>query len=309
MRKRPSPVLDYLVYLAVRTIVTLLQIVSPGVALSWMRRLAQIAYRVDRRHREVARDNLQHAFPGRYTDAELDGLIHRVYEHFAMMILETALMPRKLGPIGLRDLACDEESWARFDAVCKSGKPIVLVTGHFGNWELAAPLVARLGKRAHLVARPMDNPYLDEMMREFRERNGHKLLSKNGDAKLMWDVLADGGTVCTLADQDAGQNGLFVNFFGRPASTHRGIAMMAVKNGAIVVVGGLRNRGGILKYTAYATDVIYPHEYDGSRKSVLDVTQRLTSAIERHVRLDPHQYFWLHRRWKHQPKTGVGEAA
>jgi KDO2-lipid IV(A) lauroyltransferase len=309
MRKRRSRVLDYVGYLAVRMVATAMQILPPEVAASFVRWLAHIAYRVDHRHREVARDNLQHAFPGRYTESELDALIRRVYEHFGLMLLETALMPRKLGPVGLRDLACDDESWARFDAVCKSGKPILLVTGHFGNFELAAPLVARLGKKAHLVARPMDNPYVDDMMRKFRERNGHKMLSKNGDAKIMWDVLADGGTVCTLADQDAGQKGLFVDFFGRPASTHRGIAMMAVRNNAIIVVGGLRNVGGILKYMAHATDVIYPHEYNGSRNSVLAVTQRMTKAIERLVHLDPHQYFWLHRRWKHQPKPASAEAA
>ena len=232
--------------------------------------------------------------------AELDRLVLQVYEHFGLMILETALMPRKLGPNGLRRLNI-EEDWPKFEAAYKTGRPVLLVTGHYGNWELAASLVARVGVKAHLVARPIDNPYLDDMVTRLRERTGHKVLAKNGTAKLMWDVLADGATLCTLADQDAGHAGLFVDFFGRPASTHKGIAMLALGTRALLVVGGLRNMGGLLRYTAHIQDIIYPEEHGRGPDAVLAITQRLTSAIERLVRLDPRQYFWLHRRWKHRP--------
>jgi KDO2-lipid IV(A) lauroyltransferase len=183
----------------------------------------------------------------------------------------------------------------------RSGRPVVLVTAHYGNWEAAAHILNLCRFHGHLVGRPIDNPWIDAEVRRFRERAGHQLLTKDGDVRAMLEVLKSNGLLVTLADQDAGPRGLFVDFFGRPASTHKAIASLAHRSGAVIVVGGAKNAGGILDYQLWLPDVIWPEEYANLPDAVVALTQRITTAIERAIRDDPTQYLWLHRRWKHQP--------
>ena len=104
-----------------------------------------------------------------------------------------------------------------------------------------------------------------------------------------------------LADQDAGQRGMFVNFFGRPASTHKAIALLAIEHQAPVVVGVARRIGPRFQYEIRCADIIEPGEFTGGADDARLLTQRYTSALEELIRQDPTQYLWLHRRWKHQP--------
>jgi KDO2-lipid IV(A) lauroyltransferase len=145
-------------------------------------------------------------------------------------------------------------------------------------------------------------------MRQFRERSGGTMLSKNGDAGEMRSVLGKGGVVCTIGDQNAGPRGLFVDFFGKPASTHKAIAVLALRTRALMYVGGMR-KTGLLRYTIHPADLIRPEEYAGHPDAVRAITQRMTSALERIVRLDPSQYLWFHRRWKHAPDKSAVKAA
>src|SRR5258706_16456245 len=97
--------------------------------------------------------------------------------------------------------------------VLLSGRPVLFVTGHFGNWEVAGMAFGLVGFRSHAIARPLDNPYVDDLLRSFRERTGQKLLAKQGDFANIEALLKSGGILATLADQDAGPRGLFVDFF------------------------------------------------------------------------------------------------
>jgi KDO2-lipid IV(A) lauroyltransferase len=116
--------------------------------------------------------------------------------------------------------------------------------------------------------------------------------------------------LATLADQDAGQRGLFVDFFGRPASTHKAVALMAQMHNVPMVVAGMVHVGEPLRFHVEVEDVIDPEEYAERADAIPAMTQRFTSALERIVRRHPEQYFWLHRRWKHQPKAkGARKAA
>jgi KDO2-lipid IV(A) lauroyltransferase len=300
MAKKRSRLGDYAVYLVVRCFSCILQILSPPAALGIARSMASLAYRVDRRHREVALENLRYAFPGRYGEEELRGMVLDVYRHFARMLVEMLLIHRKLGRnCWRRYLGGSGEE--RFLQLHRSGRPILVVTAHFGSWELASHWLRMIGVKAHLVARPLDNPHLDKLVRGFRERTGHKVLGKNGGLSQMRAVLAAGGTLCTLIDQDAGHRGIFVDFFGRPASTHKAVAYLAQRTGAVIFVVGAQNNGSLLHYTARLTDVIMPEDYAGDADATRAITQRVTTAVERLVLHDPRQYMWLHRRWKHQP--------
>jgi KDO2-lipid IV(A) lauroyltransferase len=292
---------DFGVYLLVRVVVCIIQALPYGTACAFARALACLAYRVDRRHREVARDNLRQAFPGRYSEQEVDILVRGVYRHFSTLLIDIIHLPRKLNPHTWRRHLEIPQIRLVLDCLL-SGRPTMLVTGHFGNWEAGGYTLALLGFTTHAIARPLDNSFIDDFLRHFRERTGQKILAKKGDFDQMQAILAGGGLLATLADQDAGQRGLFVDFLGRPASTHKAVALLALEYQVTLIVLGVRKLRGELRYELHIADVIRPEEYSGQPDAARAITQRYTAALEQIVRTAPEQYFWLHRRWKHQPK-------
>ena len=244
----------------------------------------------------------QTAFGDRYTPAERDEIVRGVYEHFCMMLMEILHIPRKLHPTTWRDRITLVGQEAVLDRLV-SGGPMILLSGHFGNWEMAGYLFGVFGFPPNSVARTLDNPYLDDFLRRFRERTGQKMIPKNGGYDQMLEVLRDGGILSFLADQDAGQRGLYVDFFGRPASTHKAIALLAIEHQAPVVVGYARRIGPGFRYEVGCDAIIEPHEWSGQADDVRLLTQRYTTSLENVIRRSPEQYLWLHRRWKNQPKA------
>lgn len=296
--KKRSPVRDYLVYLIVRIVICVLQALSFKMACAFGRFLGWLAYHVDRRHRLVAIDNLHKAFPGQYSDGAIDAQVRAVYRHFMTVLMEIMFLPRQLHISNWKKFVQIGNGAAIVDTLL-SGRPVLLVTGHFGNWELAGYTLGMFSLTVHAIARPLDNPYLDDLMRRFRENTGQKLLAKHGDFAIMQQVLDGGGVLATLADQDAGQRGLFVDYFGRLASTHKAVALLAIEHKVVMVVGGARQVAGT--YLLDIVDIIRPEEYDADPQAVKKITQRFTTGLETLVRKAPEQYFWVHRRWKHQP--------
>jgi KDO2-lipid IV(A) lauroyltransferase len=308
MSKSRSRIADYGVYLLVRILVCVVQALSLPAARALARGLAWLAHCVDRRHRQVAWDNLRQAFPCKYSDAELDALVRGVYRHFCTMLIELVHLPRKLHTHNWRRYL-DLDRGHETVSLMLSGRPLLIVTGHLGNWEMAGYALGLLGFTTHAVARPLDNPYLHDFLSRFRERTGQKILAKKGDFDQIQALLDQGGVLATLGDQDAGQRGLFVDFFGRPASTHKAIALLALEHRVPMVVVGTPKVAEPMSYQVVVADIILPEEYHGRPDAVLAMTQRFTSALERLVRETPGQYFWLHRRWKHQPVKKKKKAA
>lgn len=302
MSKSRSRFTDFAVYLLVRAVVCILQALSFRAACHAANGLAWLIYRVDRRHRLVALDNLRHAF-GEGDAAERDRLVRAIYRHFCVLLMEMVHMPRMLHPQNWKR-HLDIVDPRRMLDLLLSDRPVLVVSGHFGNWELGAYIFSLFGFRTHGIARPLDNPYVDEYVRRFREHKGLKILAKHGDFDRMQKVLANRELLLTLGDQDAGQKGQFVDFFGRPASTHKAVALLALEyNVPMLILTCTRTAvGDGWRYQARIGDIIRPEEYLGRADAVAAMTQRFTSALERMVRLAPEQYFWLHRRWKHQPK-------
>ena len=309
MARRRNRTLDFLAYVGVRAVVALAQVLTVEQSYAFARVLAALLYRVDRRHRRVGLENLEHAFGTVYDARGRDAIVRGVYEHFCMMLMEILHMPRKLHPTTWRDRITLSGHERVLDRLMDGG-PVILLSGHFGNWEMAGYLFGVFGFPPNSVARTLDNPHLDRFLRAFRERSGQRMIPKNGGYDQMLDVLRGGGVLSFLADQDAGPRGLYVDFFGRPASTHKAIALLAIEHDAPVVVGYARRVGPGFRYEVGCEDVIMPEEWSGTADDVRLLTQRYTKALETIVRRDPEQYLWLHRRWKHQPKpSGKSQAA
>lgn len=308
MSKPRSRTVDFAVYVAVRVTVCVLQALPWGLAAAAARGLAWLAYHVDKRHREVARDNLQRAFPEITDPREIDRRVRAVFRHFCTLVVEIAHIPRRLHPGNWRKHVELYPSEPLVRALL-ADRPLLFVTGHFGNWELGGYVLGLLGFHTYAIARTLDNPYLDRFLRSFRERTGQHILAKDGDFDRIQAVLQRNGILATLGDQDAGQKGQFVDFFGRPASTHKAVALLALEHRVPMVVLGVIKQGEPIRYQIHAADVILPEEYADRPDAVKAITQRFTAALERVVRAAPEQYFWLHRRWKHQPAPRKGKKA
>jgi len=307
MSKPRSKVKDFAVFAVVRIVVCVLQALPRGGGEAFAHMLAWLAYRVDRRHRLVADENLHRAFAG-LDPASRDRLVRKVYLHFCRLLVEMVMIPRKFHPNNWRRYVELPQGRQLVESLL-SGRPLLLVTGHFGNWEMGGYALGLLGFQTYAIARPIDNPYLDRFLRRFRERTGQTLITKRGAFDQVQSILGQGGVIATLADQDAGQRGVFVDFFGRPASTHKGIALLALEQQAQLLVLGTMRIAEPDRYAVVVTDVIDARDYASRTDGVRALTQRYTSALERIVRQAPDQYFWLHRRWKHQPEARGSRAA
>jgi KDO2-lipid IV(A) lauroyltransferase len=300
MAKARNRWVDYLVYLLVRWLVCFIQALPFTTACSLAGFLAWVIYQVDRRHRRVAADNLGHAFPEAVDPVRRDRLVRAVYRHFCLMLIEIIFLPRRLHPNNWRRHMEIPHGRQMVDSLL-SDRPLLFVTGHFGNWEMGGYVLALLDFPPHSIARKLDNPYLHRFLLQIRQRTGQTILDKKEDFAQMQAVLAQGGALATLGDQDAGQRGLFVDFFGRPASTHKAVALFALEYRVPLMVIGTPRVGPPMHCRALVEDLILPEEYDGQPDAVRAITQRFTAALERLARQYPEQYFWLHRRWKHAP--------
>ncbi|MBN1909720.1 MAG: lysophospholipid acyltransferase family protein [Pirellulales bacterium] len=292
-RKRLS---DYLVYLVVRALICVAQAMRIETGAAVARGLAWLLGDVLKIRRKVVEDNLRHAFP-EWSDARRQAVIRQMWEHLFLLVLEVAHAPRKI----------HETNWRQYFSL-RDVAPLVrhllddratlIVTAHFGNFEVAGYVLGILGFPTHTVARTLDNPYLDRFVNRFRGKTGQYIIPKNGAFDQILAVLEQGGTLTLLADQYAGRKGCWVEFFGRPASAHKAIALLALDNDAPILVAGSRRVGGPLElelFLAATADVRHGNDDLGT---VGQLTQWYTSQLETTIRQSPGQYWWLHRRWK-----------
>jgi Kdo2-lipid IVA lauroyltransferase/acyltransferase len=185
------------------------------------------------------------------------------------------------------------------DVAVRGGRGVVVVAGHLGNWEMGAAMMAARGYPVSAVVARQRNPLFDDWIVSVRERMGVEVIERSRASREALRALRRGNIVAFVADQNAGPGGVFVPFFGRLASTHRGPALMAVRTGAPLLLA-VPIRCGEDRYCMRleAVDVDRAGELD-------DVVHRLTAAftarLEAAIRATPEQYLWLHRRWKTRP--------
>jgi KDO2-lipid IV(A) lauroyltransferase len=274
-------------------------------------RLATLACDVLRIRREVIDENLRLAFP-RLSAGQRRDLTWRMWEHLFLMLVEVIHAPRKIHETNWRDYVtldqADQIIRALFDE-----RPCLLICGHYGNFELSAYVLGLLGFKTFTIARPLDNPYLGRFLNEFRVLTGQFILSKTGSAGEIATVMAGGGALALLGDQHAGSKGCWVEFFGRPASSHKAIALLSLANDAPMVFCYARRTRGPLRLTMGARAALDPLSASPSMRSVPEITQWYTAQLEHTIRQAPEQYWWVHRRWKDtrakSSQTSQGKAA
>jgi KDO2-lipid IV(A) lauroyltransferase len=232
-----------------------------------------------------------------------------MWEHLLLMVVEIAHANRVI----------HKTTWRRhlrihgMEQLVRSlwlDRPKVVLSGHYGNFELAAYLFGLFGFRLYSVARELDNPLLDRFVTEFRESRGQQILPKKGSAPDVAEVLDRNGAIGLMGDQSAGPRGCWVDFFGRPASVHKAIGVFALSASAPVLVCSATRRGGLFDYDLRLEGVADPAVGGSETADVKALSQWYTSLLEGAIRRQPAQYWWVHRRWRGRPpKAKVRSAA
>ncbi len=294
--RRARLLVDYLVYLVVRMLICVVQAAPIACSVAATAGLAWLFNDLLRVRGTVVDENLRHAFPELSPGARRR-LAWQMWRHLFLLVIEVAHAPRRIR----------HTTWRRYVRLSKvvpvmkllmSGRPVIFVTGHFGNFELGGFVLGLLGYPSHSIARPLDNPFLDRFVQRFRQATGQYLIPKVGGYKQIAQVMAGNGLISFLADQAAGNKGCWIEFFGRPASAPKGIALLALEHQCPVVVVYCRRLSRPMQFELVADAILDPGQLSGQSDRVRELTQWYSSRLEAAIRQAPEQYWWLHRRWK-----------
>jgi KDO2-lipid IV(A) lauroyltransferase len=307
MGKPRNKLIDLSQYVGLRVVNMLLHSFPVDANLRTAKLLGDFMYTFDRKHRDRAMGNLRRSFPD-MPDRQRELLARRSMQQLFMLFIEV-LFTTRLVHIDTWAEYCELENFREvLQLLLKRDQGLIMLTGHFGNWEILGYVLATLGFNTTSIARPLDNPYVNEWMLGVRERKGQKIIAKKGATEEVTEVLERGGAVGFIADQNAGSKGIFVDFFGRKASTYKSIGLLAMHYEVPIVFGYARRVDDSFKFRVGAQVIIYPKDWKDEADPLRYITQRYTKAIEDFVQKDPGQYLWIHRRWKTRPKGEAAEA-
>ncbi len=298
-RKQQERFVDWLVYIAVRIFVCVVQSLRIETCAALAKLISIVAVDCVRIRQRVVDENLERAFP-ELSPRQRTELSRAMWEHLVLMTCETAHVPRKL----------HRTNWHQFVRIHRKRelvrhlldpRPTLLVSGHFGNFEVGGFVTGLLGFPSYTVARKLDNPWLDRYVNRFRSAHGQFIVPKEDSAHQIDRLLAAGAVLTLLGDQHAGVKGVWVDFFERPASSHKAIALFALTSQAPLLVGYAKRLNRPMRFEVGLSDFVDPRQCDPELAAVRPLTQWYNRQLEWIVRRDPQQYWWLHRRWKAAP--------
>jgi Kdo2-lipid IVA lauroyltransferase/acyltransferase len=281
-------------YWIIRSVLALVRLMPYPVVRATGSFVGQASYMFDRRHRRIALQNLAAAFPYR-SQSERVAIARAAFIHFGRLLFEllkfSTLSPEKM--LARVEFVGEEHSRAAY----AQHKGVLFVTGHFGFWELQAMAHAVRAEPITVLARALDNPFVNELLERIRQRTGNAVVYRKGTIRRVMRTLDAGKGVAILIDQHIiTRDAIHVDFFSRPAATTSAVAALALRTGAPVVpVFALPAPGG--RYRLVYEHPITPPE-SNAPDAIRNFTQRCTDVLEMYVRRNPELWLWMHRRWR-----------
>jgi KDO2-lipid IV(A) lauroyltransferase len=291
-------------YALVRMLIAMVRIMPDSLVRASGTVLGLAFYTIDGAHRRVAHRNLAAAFPGR-PEADRRAIARAAFAHFGRLLFELLAFSTLSPQAMLRRIEFEGEDRARL--AYAQGKGVLFVTGHFGYWELHAMVHALQIEPIGLLARALDNRYLNDLLERIRQRTGNFVIYRRGTIRRVMRALQVRQGVAVLIDQHImSRDAIYVDFFERPAATTSVVAALALRTGAPVVpVFALPLANGRIR-------VIYEHPVEPPRgqseDAVREFTQRCTDVLEMYVRRHPDLWLWMHRRWRDTGPSTEAEA-
>jgi KDO2-lipid IV(A) lauroyltransferase len=298
---------DYLGYLALRLVICCIQTTSLERCDRICRLLAKVVTDWLPIRKALLEENLQLIYPA-WSPQQRKRVKWEMWHHLFLMCCEIAHAPRKI----------HRENWhqhyyapnrKKVVEIILGDRPAVLVSGHFGNFELAGFVTGLFGIPSTTVARPLDNGYIHDYFMAFRSVGGQHFLPKEGSSAQVQELLKNGGKLALLADQHAGPKGCWVDFMGQLASCHKGLALFTLTSGAPMMVCSNVRRGKPLQFEFQVLGIADPLQPSDCLSSVSSLTRWYNECLERAIHACPEQYWWLHRRWRPPTQIRVRQAA
>jgi len=257
--------------------------------------LGLVWFKADKRHRTIVQKNIHLSFGNAMTTPAVRTMARQIFKNVAGILFEIGWA------YNLKESEFSRyfifKGYEHLEEALKKKKGVLALTCHMGNWELLCQAISQTGLKNSILYRKLDFQPLDKFMLEIREQYGTTLIPLKGASRRIDGLLAQGQVVGTLLDQNVDwYEGCFVDFFGRPACTNRGVASLVIRTGAPVVPMFISRQDG--KYIIEFLPEV-PLILTGDTTKDLEInTQNYTSAIETMIRKCPDQWLWLHNRWK-----------
>lgn len=261
--------------------------------------ISYLLYCATPKFRRIADRNLRLALP-ELSNSERAAITRGVYRSLGRLLAECARFP-SLTPDNIREIVT-YNGLEHYQEAMARGRGVLFLTAHLGPWELGAFAHALYGYPIQILYRPLDNPRLDRLVNRYRTLSGNTLINKRDSARGILAALARNQTVGILADQNTSlEEGVFVNFFGKPASATAGIARVALHTGAAVLPAFCVWEEASRRYVIHFEPALELATSNDRERDIQTATQQMASVIERYIRRYPDQWLWIHRRWKTRP--------
>jgi len=260
--------------------------------------LGWLLFRIDKRHRAIALNNLERAFGEAHSLSENREIALTVFRNLIRILFEISWSMRL--PVEELKRHFRVKGHLNFIRTLRKGKGVLMLTAHAGNWELLPIVGAMVNLPVNVLYRPLDSPVLERFITELRSRFGARMIPTARSARQVLKALIRGEIFAILMDQNVDwYEGVFVDFFGHRACTNKGMALLALKTGAPVLpIFLVRESEGFLVEVGTEVPLIRTGD---KTKDLEENTQRYNAVIEDFVRRYPDQWFWVHQRWKTPP--------
>lgn len=303
-KKKRGKIQNYIEYYALKAAMSFVYLFPAAVARKIGRFLAAFAYYFVPVRKKHVIEMLTVSFPEK-TSSEIKSIAKDTYKNFLSTMVDIMFFPKMSDEQIKKLMILDNEEL--IEKAYKNGKGTILLSAHFGNWELTALSFSKRHPMSVIVAK-QSNPLVDKLINDIRTKQGFNAINRDSMAyKGVLKALRKNEFVAILSDQDAGKQGIFIPFFGRAASMAKGPALFAIRAGCPVLTAfGVRQPDGTMKVRI--SEILLPNTGE-EEKDIEIITSEYAKRLEQAVRENPEQWFWFHRKWKTRPPEENSEKA
>ena len=299
MARQIGPVKARIEYTGITAVTAALRAMPLERAVRAGARLGGWAMNFDRPNRPIALKNLEIAFP-EMTPAGRLNILRKMYRNWGRVLAEWTHLP-ELSRANIERVVIIEGKEIWDEAARRSnGHGLFALTAHFGNFELLPIAASIYGYRLAIVHRALRNPLVDAAVTAERVRYGNRIIARKAGGREIMRMLRQNWMIALALDLDV-RKGVFVDFFGMPASTSDGIARISIAAGAPVVPAFMVREGDTIHHKIKVLPAFYPEKTRNREAAVREYTQLYTNTLEQMIREHPDHWNWIHRRWKTRP--------